>query len=80
VVVERYSEPFYQTNIKFLAQLIIEYLWRVYVKRHDVTTPDCSIIDRHNVSELPTTCAGLFLVWGILIAALAWVMEKQETT
>ena len=22
----------------------------------------------------------LFLVWGILIAALAWVMEKQETT
>ena len=23
---------------------------------------------------------GIFLVWGILIAALAWVMEKRKTT
>ncbi len=23
---------------------------------------------------------GLFLIWGILIAALAWVMEKRNTT
>lgn len=28
----------------------------------------------------PLLPLGLFLVWGILIAALAWVMEKQETS
>lgn len=49
-------EPIFTIG-SFLILIIIGCLWGDYVKRHDITTPDCSIADRHSFSELPTTFA-----------------------